>query len=92
MPKVKVMVTSALATYMNNERELSIEAETVRDLLAKLAERYGRSFASRILDENGNLRRYINIYVNDRNVRASESETRLSEGDEVFILPAVSGG
>ena len=92
MPKVKVMVTAALATYMNNERELTIEAENVKELISKLIERYGKGFASRLLDDNGNLRRYINIYVNNQNVRASDQEIKLKDGDEVLILPAVSGG
>ncbi|MCS7143239.1 MAG: MoaD family protein [Aigarchaeota archaeon] len=92
MAKVRVLVTSALATYMNNEREVTVEADSVRELLNKLANRYGSQLSTRLLDESGNLRRYINIYINDRNIRGAEIDQKLNEGDEVLILPAVSGG
>lgn len=92
MAMVKVVVTSALATYMNNEKELTVEARNVKEVIEKLVEMYGKQLAVRLLDEEGNLRRYVNVYVNDRNVRSEDVETELKDGDEVLILPAVSGG
>ncbi|MEM2003242.1 MAG: MoaD family protein [Nitrososphaerota archaeon] len=92
MAKIRVLVTAALSTYMNGDREIIIEAETVRDLIDKLITKYGKNLASRLLDENGKIRRFINIYVNDKNVRVDETELKLKDGDQILILPAVSGG
>ncbi len=92
MAKIKVLVTAALSTYMNGDKEVLIEAQTVRDLIEKLVAKYGKNLASRLLDENGRLRRFINIYVNDRNIRVDETDVELRDGDQVLILPAVSGG
>ncbi|MEM1518398.1 MAG: MoaD family protein [Nitrososphaerota archaeon] len=92
MAKIRVLVTAALSTYMNGDREIIIEAETVRDLIDKLITKYGKNLASRLLDENGKIRRFINIYVNDKNVRVDETELKLKDGDQILIMPAVSGG
>ena len=55
--------------------------------------KYGDAFQKRLYDESGKPRKFINIYVNGRDVRfLSGLETELREGDEVQILPAVSGG
>ena len=92
MAKIKVLVTAALSIYMNGDKEIMVEAQTVRDLIEKLVAKYGNNLASRLLDENGRLRRFINIYVNDRNIRVDETDVELRDGDQVLILPAVSGG
>jgi len=92
MAKIKVLVTAALSTYMNGDKEIMIEAQTVRELIEKLIAKYGKNLASRLLDENGKIRRFINIYVNDKNIRIDETNVELKDGDQVLILPAVSGG
>lgn len=92
MAKIKVLVTAALSTYMSGDREISIEANTIKELIDKLIAKYGKNLASRLLDENGKIRRFINIYVNDRNIRVDETDLELKDGDQVLILPAVSGG
>jgi MoaD family protein len=92
MAKIRVLVTAALSTYMNGDKEVLIEAQTVKELIEKLVARYGKNLASRLLDENGRLRRFISIYVNDRNIRVDETSVELRDGDQVLILPAVSGG
>ncbi len=92
MATVKVLVTAALSTYMNGDKEILIEAQTVRDLIDKLIAKYGKNLASRLLDENGKIRRFINIYVNNKNIRVDETNVDLKDGDQVLIIPAVSGG
>jgi len=92
MATVKVLVTAALSTYMNGDKEILIEAQTVRDLIDKLIAKYGKNLASRLLDENGKIRRFINIYVNNKNIRVDETNVELKDGDQVLIIPAVSGG
>ncbi|MCS7094560.1 MAG: MoaD/ThiS family protein [Thaumarchaeota archaeon] len=91
MPRIKVVVTAPLATHMGGLREVEVEAETVREVIGQLVERFGAELRNRLLDDSGRLRRFVNLYVNDSYVDPEE-DRRLSEGDEVLILPAVSGG
>jgi len=91
-PKVKVTVTAVLANYLGGKKEFLIEASNLRNVVEALAEQYGPEIKRRLLDEEGRLRRYINIYVNDAAVDARNLDIELKEGDEVLILPAVSGG
>ncbi|MCX8202745.1 MAG: MoaD family protein [Nitrososphaeria archaeon] len=76
---------------MGGLREVEVEAGTVREVVDRLVERFGAELRNRLLDESGRLRRFVNLYVNDAYVDPDEDK-RLSEGDEVLILPAVSGG
>jgi len=89
---VRVTVTTVLAMYLGGEKEFEIEADTVKSLIEELAKKYGPEVRRRLLDEDGRLRRYINVYLNDRVLAHDEMDTMLSDGDEVLILPAVSGG
>ncbi|MEN3048111.1 MAG: MoaD/ThiS family protein [Candidatus Caldarchaeales archaeon] len=91
MPRVRVVVTAPLAIHMGGLREVEVEAGTVREAVDRLVERFGPELRNRLLDESGRLRRFVNLYVNDAYVDPDE-DRRLSEGDEVLILPAVSGG
>ncbi len=85
-------VTAVLANYLGGKKEFLIEASNLRNVVEALAEQYGPEIKRRLLDEEGRLRRYINIYVNDAAVDARNLDVELKEGDEVLILPAVSGG
>lgn len=76
---------------MGGQREVEVEAENVRELVMKLAERFGAELRNRLLDEEMRLRRFVNLYVNDTLVSWDE-DRQLRDGDEVLILPAVSGG
>ncbi|MEM0381188.1 MAG: MoaD family protein [Nitrososphaerota archaeon] len=91
-PRVKVTVTAVLANYLGGQRDFILEADSVKDVIEELAKKYGSEIRRRLLDEEGRLRRYINIYVNDRGLSHQELNLKLKEGDEVLILPAVSGG
>ncbi len=85
-------VTAVLANYLGGKKEFLIEASNLRNVVEALVEQYGPEIKRRLLDEEGRLRRYINIYVNDAAVDARNLDVELKEGDEVLILPAVSGG
>ncbi len=81
-----------LRKAMDNEAEVEVHATTVSDLLVELRRRYPR-LPERLLDENGEVRRFINIYVNEEDIRFLQNqETELKDGDEVTIIPATSGG
>jgi molybdopterin synthase sulfur carrier subunit len=72
--------------------EVEAEGATVGDLLADLERRFP-GIRARLYDEAGNLRRFVNLYVNDEDVRYLQGEeTPLSDGDELSIIPAIAGG
>jgi molybdopterin synthase sulfur carrier subunit len=86
-----VRFSSALER-VTDERTTEVEADTVGGALNELAEKYGDEFEERLL-EDGELRRFVNLYVNGDDVRHGEGlDTQVDEDDEISILPAVSGG
>ncbi|MHB8928533.1 MAG: MoaD/ThiS family protein [Bacillota bacterium] len=88
----KVRIPTPLRRLTGNAAELSIEAATVGDLVGAIEARHP-GFASKILDEKGQIRRFINIYVNQEDVRFGGGlGTPLKDGDEVSIIPAIAGG
>jgi len=92
MGKVKVTFYGALAGA-TGEKEAEVEASTLKEALNRLTAKYGEHFKERVYDETGNPRRFINIYVNGKDVRfLNLLDTTLKHGDEVSIIPAVSGG
>jgi len=92
MGKVKVKFYGVLAET-THEKEVEAEALTIKDLLDTLAAKYGNSFKEKIYDGDCTIRRFINIYVNGRDIRfINRINTALRDGDEVAIIPAVSGG
>lgn len=88
---VKVSIPTILRTYTNNARSVEASGETLGAVIADLEAQFS-GIGDRLL-ENGQLRRFVNIYVNDEDVRFTGSlATELSDGDSVTILPAVAGG
>lgn len=91
MAKVNIALSGALARVA--EKNIILEAENLDQVLKELATKYGESFSNKLFDGNGKPRRFINIYVDGRDYRFLEKlETKLVEGAEVSIIPAVSGG
>lgn len=89
---VKVRIPVLLRTLTNGESEVSAEGGTIEELLANLEAAYP-GMRERFYDEQGKLRRFINIYVNSEDIRFLDGEkTALKEGDEVSIVPAIVGG
>lgn len=90
---VKVVFPSIIMSATNGEREVEVTASTLGEVLDKLAAKYGETFRERILDPDGRPKRLLNFYVNGRNIRfLDQLNTRVGEGDEVTVLPTVSGG
>jgi MoaD family protein len=87
------VLPSILTRQINGENEVMISASTLQEALDKLVNKYGASFKERIFDTSGNPKRFLNFYVNGRNVRFIKNlNTPLSDSDEVTILPNASGG
>ena len=93
MATVSVKLYGALVEAAKGEKSTQVEASNVRDLLNTLGDKYGKSFREKILDPSGGLQGFVNLFVNNTDIRhLKESETPLKEGDEVLLLPAVAGG
>lgn len=89
---VNVRIPVLLRTLTKGESEVSASGATIRELLANLEASYP-GMRERFYDEDGKLRRFINIYVNSEDIRFLQGEnTPLKDGDEVSIVPAIAGG
>ena len=89
---VKVRIPTPLQKHTDNKVEVSVEAKNIKELIENL-ERNFPGIKSRICDENGKIRRFINIYVNEEDIRfLQKSDTPIKDGDEVSIIPAIAGG
>lgn len=89
---VRIRVPGPLRRLTAGESEVTVEGSTVSAALGDLEVRYP-GFHDRLYDADGKLRQFINIYVNDSDVRFSQGlETPVGERDEVSIIPAVAGG
>lgn len=87
-----VKVPTQLRTLTDGSTEVQAQGATVRELVADLEARHP-GIGARLLDDSGSLRRFINIYVDDEDVRFLDGiETPLPEGAKVSIIPAVAGG
>jgi len=89
---ITVLVPGPLRNCCSGASELPLSATNVRAALAELEERYP-AFHRSICDETGAVRKHINVFVNTQHMRdRSGLDTPLIPGDEIIILPAVSGG
>jgi MoaD family protein len=89
---VRVKVPSVLRSHTGGEGQVDGEGTTVREVLEDLESRYP-GIRARLMTGDGALHRFVNVYVNDEDVRYLGSlETEVRDGDVVSILPAVAGG
>ena len=91
-PTIIIHVPGPLRAYCGGVKQLTMDAFTVRQALEELERSYGALYCN-VCDETGAVRRHLNVFVNSDNVRDGDGvKTRLTAGDVVTILPAVSGG
>jgi MoaD family protein len=89
---VKVKIPTQLRTLTAGEAEVQADGSTIGDLVTDLETKHP-GFKERILDDSGSVRRFVNVYVNDEDVRFLDGlSTVVSEGATVSIIPAVAGG
>ena len=90
MPTVKI--PPVLRAQTGGEAEVKADGETVGDVLRSLADLHPET-ESQLFSDDGDLNRYVNVYLNDEDVRVLDGlSTAASEGDTVVILPAMAGG
>jgi len=89
---VKVLIPTPLQNLTNNQAEVACEGQSIREVLDSL-EANCPGIKARICDDQGNLRRFVNFYVNSEDIRFLDgADTALADGDEVSIVPAIAGG
>jgi len=89
---VLVRIPTPLQKLVGDQAELQVEAGTLRDVVSRIAEQ-NPEVKQRLLDDSGELRRFVNVYVNEEDVRFLQKlDTPLKDGDEVSIVPAIAGG
>jgi len=89
---VLVRIPTPLRSLTKGSAEVQAKAGTVADLVESLEGQFP-GLRERLVDESGELRRFINVYVNEEDVRFLQGKkTALKEGDQVSIVPAIAGG
>ena len=89
---VQVRIPTPLRKLTHDEEVVETSAETIGDAITDLESRYP-GLQERLLDDDGQVRRFVNVYVNEEDIRfLQEKETPLKDGDEVSIIPALAGG
>ena len=89
---ISVRIPTPLRKFTSNEEVVEVEGTTVGEALSALTDTHPE-LSSRIFKEDGSVRRFVNIFANEEDIRFQENlDTDLSDGDEVSIVPAIAGG
>ena len=88
---VKVLIPTALRQYSENQDSVELDGELVGELLLNLTDRFP-DLRKHLFSEDGKIRNFVNVYVNDDDIRYLElNETSVKTGDVVSIVPSVAG-
>ncbi|HEY5892459.1 MAG TPA: ubiquitin-like small modifier protein 1 [Chthoniobacterales bacterium] len=87
-----IRIPTPLRKLTNEQEVVQADGATVQDILNHLDATYP-GLKERICDESGKIRRFVNVYLNDEDIRfLEENATAVKEGDEISIVPAIAGG
>jgi MoaD family protein len=90
MPTLRI--PALMKFYVENQTEVPLRGATVADILNDLVTRFP-AIKTHIMDNNGDLRRYVNLFINDANIKDLDGlNTTVQEDDRVILLPSISGG
>lgn len=88
----KVRIPTPLRKLTNNEELVEVNGSTIGEVIVELQSRYP-GIKDRLLDDSGAVRRFVNVYVNEEDIRFLQNqETKLRDGDDISIIPAIAGG
>jgi molybdopterin synthase sulfur carrier subunit len=88
----KVRIPTPLRKLTNNEEIVVVNAPTIGEAIVELQSRFP-GIQERLMDEQGEVRRFINVYLNEEDIRFLQNkQTALKDGDEISIIPAIAGG
>ena len=89
---LNVRIPPPLLPVTGGKSEVDVTSSSIASLLEELETNYP-GMKERLCDEQGELRRFVNIYVNEEDIRFLDGkETKINDGDEVSIIPAIAGG
>ncbi|MES2391496.1 MAG: MoaD/ThiS family protein [Acidobacteriota bacterium] len=89
---VKVVLPTALARHTEGQKTFNSEAANLPGLLAEFDSKFP-ALAQNVKDDNGKLRRFINVYINDEDIRFLGGDAhQFEDGDEVMLIPSIAGG
>lgn len=89
---IKVRIPTPLRPLTKGQGEVEAQASSIAHMIETLNQAHP-GLKDRLCDESGELRRFVNIYVNEEDIRfLNGKETSLKDGDEVSIVPAIAGG
>ncbi|MBI2412268.1 MAG: MoaD/ThiS family protein [Deltaproteobacteria bacterium] len=89
---IKVRIPTPLRKLTNGSDEVAAEGRNISEIIENLEKNYP-GLKERICEADGKLRRFVNIYLNDEDIRFKKNlETELKENDELSIIPAIAGG
>ena len=89
---IKVRIPTPLRPLTKGQGEVEITAGSILDLIENLNTAHP-GIKARLCDDSGELRRFVNIYVNEEDIRfLKNQQTPLKDGDEISIIPAIAGG
>lgn len=89
---VEIRLPTLLRSQADGQSTVAVEGSTIGDVLRTLVATYP-GMSGQVLNEDGSLHKFVNVYVNDDDVRyLQQLDTPVAQGDEITILPAVAGG
>lgn len=89
---VQVLISTPLRKFTNNQEAVTASAGTIATLITEM-EREFPGISKSLCDDKGELRRFVNVYVNEEDIRFREGkDTPIYDGDNVSIVPAIAGG
>ena len=89
---IEVRIPTILRTYTDGAKQVEGTGSTLGELFTDLEQRHG-GLRDRLIDNGGGLRRFVNVYLNDEDVRVLEGlDTAVGDTDTLVILPAMAGG
>jgi molybdopterin synthase sulfur carrier subunit len=88
----KIRIPTPLRKLTNEAEIVEVDAATIGAAILELQTRYP-GIKERLMDDNGEVRRFVNVYVNEEDIRFLQNQqTPLKDGDEISIIPAIAGG
>ncbi|HTS19072.1 MAG TPA: ubiquitin-like small modifier protein 1 [Verrucomicrobiae bacterium] len=89
---VNIRIPTPLRKLTKDKETVQAAGETIQDIIDSLEKQYP-GLKERICDERGELRRFVNVYLNDEDIRFAQGKsTPVKDGDEISVIPAIAGG
>ena len=88
---IKVRIPTPLQK-LTGQGEVQVQPGNIKDMIAQLEKNFP-GMKDRICDESGKIRRFVNVYLNEEDIRfLNQEDTQIKDGDEISIVPAIAGG